>query len=198
VILSARERLLFGLTLGAVVLMLGDSYLVTPFLERYRTTTEALVKAEADLEAGTELVFRKDEFVRRWRWIRLERGILDADVSREQAAVTFLGLLRRSAEAESLKLENVQPVRGASANGDGEERVIIELKLRCPLHQLSRLLYRLGAAKEITRVDGLRITRASASDSDLNAVVRVSMAVFRDPDLNGKGRNGKRMRRVSR
>ena len=199
-IVSSREKLLFALTAAAILLMLGDSYVVSPFLTRSRETSSDLAKAESDLASAQELIDRKDDLARRWRWERLERGILGAEVPTEEAAVVFLGLLRKSAEAEGLKLENVQPVRGASKH-DGEERVTVELKLRCPLPQLSRLLYRLGAAKEMARIDGLRITRASDTKGDLNAVVRVSMAVFRDSsekqDKRGgrTGRNGRRTRR---
>ena len=89
---------------------------------------------------------------------------------------------------------NVQPVRGRRNAGDAgeEEEIAVELKLHCSLDRQSRLLYRLGSSKDLLRISGLRITPAGRASDELNAVVRVSTLLFRDPMTDGfPGQNGR-------
>ena len=200
-ILSSREKLLLMLTAAVLVLALGDHYVLTPMLERRSQTEKELVRVTGELENARGWVARQRDLRRRWRWSRIENDTLDSGLTTEQAKAEFLRRLHRKAQAENLTLMNVQPVRGRRNVGDSgeEEEIAVELKLRCSLDRLSRLLYRLGSSKDLLRVFELRITPAGKSSDELNAVVRVSTLLFRDPTADGalgqNGRNGRNTRR---
>lgn len=159
--LSTRERYI-AIATGAVVLLLVlDSFIVTPWLAaREDLATRLEVRREEMTRA--EQTFTNLRRAKR-RWAELAGATLKADAS--EAEGQLLNSLRDWSEDSGLSVSAVRPDRMGGSNGFG--RVALRATGTGRMRDVTRFLWNVETAKVPVRLEELQVATRKPGEDDL-------------------------------
>ena len=169
-IFSPREKIIFSIVLGLVVLMLVIKLVVTPTVRKWKESAEQIVKLEQEYTDLRSWI-AKEEHIRD-QWSEKSKNIPTVDS--KDSDTSFLDHLKKLRERAGISsLRNIREVRREQQ--PEFTRVVYELKFECDINELSRFLYRLAKSSECLRVS--RIVISSRINRSKKAVLDVDIQI---------------------
>lgn len=105
--LTKRERIILFFTIAAVFLLVADSFLLSPVLDKYSQTQQTKEELKAQLEQSTAAIRRKE--ILQKQWDKMKQAGLGGDFAAAESSV--LRYIKDSSLRNNLVLSSVQPER---------------------------------------------------------------------------------------
>lgn len=177
--LSKRERWVAIAAVAALLIFVGDRFLLRPFearREAVRSQTEELLEEFARAEAVFQ---RRARLEPEWRGM-LENG-LAGEIGQQEGRV--LDALRRWSEESGLALSSLRPERVTSHGGI--EEITFQASGTGRMESVVGFLWRLESSEMPVRVAEMQIGSRREGQDDLSLQLRVS-ALCRPADAGGE------------
>jgi hypothetical protein len=166
--LSGRETWLAVAAAVAVVVLLGDRYVLTPLLESGAAMQAEQQAVASELEGASALFAREGLLLRRWS--EMTAGGLAADAAGAESRL--LHALRDWAQEEGLELASLTPSRGERDGALREVSVTVSATGR--MASVARFLWRVETTTLPLRIRDLTLGSRTEGEDDLSLQLQLS------------------------
>ncbi len=163
--LTGREQKIMYLAIAAVVLLIVNTYVLDPILQKRTQASEACQEMKSQVEQAQATLQRKKLLQR--RWADMQKSGLGADIQKAEAMV--YRYLEESSEDSGLELGSIQPDRLTTEtrlgeidfvlSGTGSMRSVTQFlwSLETAAIPLKIKSYQLGSKNEMAQVMTIQI-----------------------------------------
>lgn len=173
-ILSRREKLIVWLSLGIIIITLGDWLLVTPGIKKWQTFSRRLEQVNNSLTRGQIIISREEDIKKGWQNLMETPTILTEGKDLLAASSKYLSGLAKKA---GVNFSETNVIRQNET--DEYTELILSIKFATPIGGLSKFLYQLDISPEFIRLLDLKILSSPEEEEDLKIEIRLSTMVIK-------------------
>lgn len=166
-VLSKRERMILIVAIIAVVMLIGDKFIVGPIIERREATKTQKLELEAELENAQLLFSRRKLMERKWKMLLSDGLRNDAEAESKIARA-----LDEWSNQAMLTLSSVKPERVASDKGLKEMTFVVAGT--GTLEAVSRFLWQIETASMPIKVMDLQLGSTNETGQSMSLQLRLS------------------------
>lgn len=176
---SNRQKFLVIGTVAAVVLLLGDSVVVTPLINAWRARSKEIATLQKNVTDGRGVIARAANT--RARWDEMQKGALQKDPAKaEQDLITAFDQWSRASNAE------IGSIKPQWKRGTNSRYSLLECRVDASgsLATLTRFLYEVEKSPLALRIDSIELT--SRDDFGQKLTLGLLVSGLRLTPLEGK------------
>lgn len=166
--LTNRERLIMFLAILAVVILIGDRYVLGPILEKRSQTRQLKQTLQADVEQAHATLQRRKVLQRRWD--QMQKAGLSYDIQKTE------GLLFRCLEEASGRsrflLTSIQPERSADQEQIGQLELMVSGT--GTMDAVTQFLWDIEMAEIPVRIETLQLGSDNENASQMSLQLKLS------------------------
>jgi len=168
VVLSKRERYVAIITIMVVAILVGDRYIVTPFLDRSAKMEAERQSLLGEMEQATSLFKRRKLMEQKWQ--EMVSGGLESDASKAESQV--LHAVRNWSQECGLVLSSVKPERVV---GEGNlQEIAFMVAGTGTMSSVGQFLWRVETASLPLKIKEIQLGSRKEGADDLSLQLRLS------------------------
>ena len=169
-----REQLLLILAVTAILLMVGDKFVIQPLTASWKARTSEIGKLQKDVTNGTKLLER--ERVVKEKWASMSANALTNDVSLAEGQA--LRAFERWSRDAGVTISGLKPQWKRSANSEEYQTLECRADASGSLSSLANFLYQVEKDPMAMKVDVVDLTTRDTDGRNLTMSLQLSGLVL--------------------
>lgn len=169
-----REQMLLILAISAILLMVGDKFVVQPLTASWKARTAEIVKLQKDVANGSKLLEREGVVKERWASMRGNALTNEVSLAEGQALRAF----ERWSRDAGVTISGLKPQWKRSANSDEYQTLECRADASGSLSSLAKFLYQVEKDPMAMKVDVVDLTTRDTDGRNLTMSLQLSGLVL--------------------
>ncbi len=171
---KSREQLLGILAVTAVLLMVGDKFVLQPLTDSWKARTKRIAELEKQVDEGAKKLER--ERAVRDKWAAMKANTLTNDVSAAEGQA--LRAFERWGRDANLTVSGLKPAWKRAASGEEHQTLECRADATGSLSSLARFLYQVERDPLAMKVDVVDLTTRDTEGRNLTLSLQLSGLVL--------------------